>query len=85
LQEPAIDTNRYILASRDWMPIYPTPYWELDKSIRAIMLIKASIKTDSWEQLDFPSYDIIIVQLKGEWGKLTIINMYNNCHNNKTI
>jgi hypothetical protein len=49
------------------------------------MLIRASIKTDSWRQLDFPSGDVTIVQLKGEWGKLTVVNVYNDCHNDETI
>jgi hypothetical protein len=67
------------------MPIYPTPHREEGSSTRAVMLIRASIKTDSWRQLNFPSGDVMIVQLKGEWGKLTIVNVYNDCYNNETI
>jgi len=49
------------------------------------MLIRASIKTDSWKQLDFPSSDVTVIQVKGEWGKLTVFNVYNDCHNDNTI
>jgi hypothetical protein len=70
---------------RDWTLIYPTPHQEMDSNTRAVMLIRASIKMDSWKQLDFPSCDVMIVQLKGEWGKLTIVNVYNDCHNDETI
>jgi len=85
LQEPAIDANGFTLASKDWMPIYPTLHHKMDSTTRAITLIKASIKTDSWKQIDFPSCNVTVIQLKGEWGKLTVVNVYNNCQNDKTI
>ena len=37
LQEPAIDTNRYTVASKDWTTIYPTLHCKTDKGTRAIM------------------------------------------------
>ena len=40
---------------------------------------------DAWTQLDFPSNDITIVQIKGTWGKITIFNIYINCDNNDMI
>jgi hypothetical protein len=48
LQEPAIDANGYMLALKDWTPIYPTPHGKTDKNTRAVTLIRASIKSDSW-------------------------------------
>ena len=27
----------------------------------------------------------MVIQINGEWGKLTIINVYNDCHNDETI
>jgi len=85
LQEPAIDANGFTLASKDWTPIYPTLHRKMDSTTRAIMLIKASIKTDSWKQIDFPSCNVMVIQLKGEWGKLTVVNIYNDCQNDETI
>jgi len=85
LQEPAIDANGFTLALKDWTPIYPTLHHKTDSTTRAVTLIKASIKTDSWKQIDFPSCDVMVIQLKGEWGKLTVVNVYNDCQNNKTI
>src|SRR5437868_13399356 len=66
LQEPAMDANGYTLASRDWTLIYPTPHQKMDSRTRAITFIRATIKTNSWKQLDFPSPDVTVVQLKGE-------------------
>ena len=35
--------------------------------------------------MDFLSSNIMAIQVKGEWGILTLINIYNNGNNNKTI
>ena len=85
LQEPAIDANGYMLALKDWMSIYPTLHHKMDAVTRAVMLIRLTIKSDSWRQLDFPSNHITVIQINGEWGKLTIVNVYNDCHSDETI
>ena len=85
LQEPSIDADGYMLASRDWIPIYPTLHRKSDKATRAVTLIRESIKSDSWKQIDFPSCDVVVIQIKGVWGKLTITNIYNDCHNDETV
>jgi len=85
LQEPTIDANRYTLASKDWILIYPTLHRKTDQSTRSVTLIRSSIKSDAWKQLDFPSNNVTVIQLRGEWGKLTIFNIYNDCHSDETI
>ena len=85
LQEPAIDGNGFTLASRDWIPIYPTPHGKTDRSTRAVTLISTTLKSDTWKQLDFPSCDVVAIQVKGEWGKLILFNVYNDCNNDETI
>ena len=85
LQEPAIDKDGYMLASRDWVTIYPTTHWKPNTSTRAVTLICVSLNPDSWEQIDFPSGDVVVIQLHGEWGKVTIVNVYNDCNNDNTI
>ena len=51
----------------------------------SIILTCSNILTDSWVQIDFPLGDITAIQLKGEWGKLSIFNIYNDCMHNNTI
>ena len=85
LQEPSIDNNGFTLASRDWMPVYPTLHHKPDISTRAVTLVRASLNPDSWEQIDFPSGDVVVIQIRGEWGKLTLVNVYNDCNNDETI
>ena len=85
LQEPSIDANGYTLASKDWVPIYPTLHRKSNAATRAVTLIRESIKSDTWKQIDFPSCDVVVIQISGEWGKLTIANIYNDCHNDETV
>src|SRR5260221_799995 len=85
LQEPAIDPQGYTIAARDWTPIYPSHHRKSDKTTRAITLIRADLSSDSWKQLDFPSADVVVMQLKGTWGKLTIANVYNDGGNDETV
>jgi len=85
LQEPAIDSDGYTLVSRDWVLIYPTPHWKPNMNSRAVTLIRSSLNSDNWKQLDFPSGDVIVIQICGEWGKLTLVNVYNDCNNDNTV
>ena len=85
LQEPAINPFNLTIASRDWLPLYPSTHSDASIRSRAITMIRSNISTDNWTQLDFPSGDVAIVQIKGTWGKITIFNIYNNCNNNDTI
>jgi len=41
--------------------------------------------SDSWQQLDLPSGDVMVIQIKGNWGMLIIFNIYNNRQLNSTI
>ena len=85
LQEPAIDHQGFTLAARDWVPVYPPLHQKTERTTRSIIFVRADLSSDSWKQLDFPSTDVTAIQIKGEWGKLTIINVYNDCENNETV
>jgi len=85
LQEPAINPFGLTITARDWMPIYPTPHGTMPARTQVVMLIRSNISTDTWTQLDFPSSDITVMQIMGNWGELTIFNIYNDCDNNDMI
>ena len=85
LQEPAISGFGLSIASRDWMPIYPSKHSDNPHNTRAIMLIRADVSTENWNQIDFPSSDVTVVPMTGQWGKITIFNIYNNGECDNTI
>lgn len=85
LQELSIDNDSFTLALKDWVPVYPTHHRKPNINTRAVTLVRASLDPDRWEQIDFPSSDMVVIQTCGVWGKLTLINVYNDCNSNETI
>ncbi len=74
-----------MIASRDWITIYPSNYTNNPLQTRLITLIRVDVNSESWNQLDFPSSDVMVMQLTGPWGKITIFNIYNNGESEETI
>jgi len=73
------------IAARDWVVIYPTTHKNDTAKTRSIILIRSNLITEDWEQLEFESGDVTAIKLKGEWGQLVIVNVYNDCVHNETI
>ncbi|KAG1786572.1 uncharacterized protein HD556DRAFT_1248132, partial [Suillus plorans] len=86
LQEPHINFLRNTRANHRWHVIYPTNhYTNPQQRTRAVTLIKASLDTNMWQQLSFPSSDVVLVQLNGTYGKCTIFNIYNDGTHHDTL
>ncbi|KZV59410.1 hypothetical protein PENSPDRAFT_551512, partial [Peniophora sp. CONT] len=87
LQEPSINTlNGYTIANPNFAVAYPPDYdFDTKKPARAITLINKDINTNAYEILPFPGRDVSAIQLKGEFGRITIFNIYNSCDNSDTI
>src|ERR1700744_3989356 len=85
LQEPSVNTFNKTISSKDWKTLYPSTHEREPQKTRSVILIRDNILTDGWEQLDFPSGDVTAIRIKGEWGKATIINVYNDCKHNDTL
>jgi len=85
LQELVISGAGYTITSRDWTLVYPTSHGNVLSSTRSITFIRADISADSWNQLDFPSNDVMVMQITGQWDKLTIFNIYNDRGNDDTV
>ena len=85
LQEPAISGTGFSITSRDWTTVYPSKHSDNPHNTRAIMLIRADVSTEGWNQIDFPSSDVTVIQLSGQWGKITVFNIYNDGEHDDTI
>jgi len=70
---------------RDWVTVYPMNHTTASLKTRSLTLIRANTSTKIWSQLDFPSSDITVMQITGQWGKITTFNIYNDGENNKMI
>jgi hypothetical protein len=85
LQEPALSGGRLTISLRDWITIYPSKHTDNPTNSRSITLIRANINSESWNQLEFPSSDVTVTQITGQWGKIMIFNVYNNSESDETI
>ena len=71
---------------RDWRVVYPSSWLSNSSLPRVVMLISTSIDTNCWAQLHILNmWDLFAIQISDEFGKLTIFDLYNDCHNSNTI
>lgn len=85
LQEPSINFLGRTIASRDWIPLYPSSHEKDPKKTRAITLISSKLPTENWEQLEFHSGDVVVIKITGSWGQIVLFNIYNDCTHDRTI
>jgi hypothetical protein len=85
LQEPAINVFNQLITTRNWIMVYPSTHISNLGNTHSTIPICADMSTDTWNQIDFPSGDVTIIQLTGMWGKLNILNIYNNSKSNITV
>ena len=85
LQEPSISDLAVTIANKDWRVIYPTTHAKDPAKTRTVILLRADILTNNWTQIDIGTGDATIVRIKGEWGMLTLFNIYNDCEHDNTI
>ena len=65
LQEPALSRSGLTIASRDWVTIYPSIHTNNPFKTRSVTLIRADANSESWNQLEFPSSDVTVMQITG--------------------
>lgn len=85
LQEPPVDALGNTRANVHWRVVYPTYKLAWGERPRAVTFINAKISTNSWEQVDFPSADVVVVRIETSSGTCAIINMYNDCTHDHTL
>jgi len=78
IQEPVIDDLGNTKATPDWNVIYPSYKYTHQSRTRAVTLVHKRINTNNWRQIPFPSADVVIVQITGIYGHVTIINIYDD-------
>lgn len=85
LQEPYMDIYNNTKATHNWIAIYPTDHYKSDGSTRSVLLVNKSLNTNHWSQLNFPGKDVTAILLTGNFGKVAIFNIYNDCNHSNTI
>ena len=76
LQEPYINSIGNTASFHHYHVVYPTLHHASKKRCRAVSLISTAISPNSWTQIDFPSCDVVIIQISTLNSKCTLVNIY---------
>lgn len=85
LQEPYIDFNGVTRATHPWRVVYPSRHYRFPKETRSVMLINKNLATNHWESLPLDTSDITAIRMSGDFGKIRIFNVYNDCTHSRTL
>ncbi|KAG2064714.1 hypothetical protein BDR04DRAFT_1034532 [Suillus decipiens] len=85
LQEPHINYMKNTISSPYFHAVYPTSHFTAPETTSCtVTLISKAFDTKSWQQIPFPSPDVIVIQFLGPFGCCTVFNIYNDCNQTKT-
>ena len=76
IQEPYMDHNQKTRASSHWRVVYPSTYYTD---------LSAKLNTNSWRQMDVPCGDVTAIQISGDFGLISIFNIYNDCTHSRNL
>ncbi|KAG1805297.1 uncharacterized protein BJ212DRAFT_1283778, partial [Suillus subaureus] len=80
LQEPHINTLKNTISSPYFHTIYLTTHFSsLNLTSCTVTLVSKAFNTNSWQQIAFPSPDIVMIQFKDPFRRCTLCNVYNDC------
>jgi ribonuclease HI/endonuclease/exonuclease/phosphatase family metal-dependent hydrolase len=80
-----MDFNRKTRTNSHWRVIYPSTYYTDLSAVRSVILVNTRISTNVWRQIDVPSSDITAIQISGDFGNISIFNIYNDCKHSRNI
>src|SRR3984957_16807901 len=85
LQEPHIDFLGRTRANQHWTVVYPKRHLADPNKTRSIILMNRRISTNIWDEITTESTDVTGIHVKGEFGTICVVNIYNDCENNRSI
>ena len=80
IQEPYTTQFNAIRTLTNFRPVFPSNRFQDDATTRLVIWVNRSLETKNWKILDVQNTrDITAIQLQGEYGKISIFNIYNDC------
>jgi hypothetical protein len=83
LQEPYM--GNVMRADSQWRVVYPTLHGTEGVKMRAVTLVNVSLPTDTWSQIHIPSADMVVVEFRGDFGTIRLVNIYNDGDHDETL
>jgi len=87
IQEPYITKTGIIRTPNGYSLLYPQDRYKKDAGkVRSVTMVSSGLATSSWKGINIPgNNDITITQITHQEQYLSIINIYNDCEDLKTI
>ena len=87
VQEPHVTAMGNIRTPNGYVTVTPVDrYKDGAPTTRAVTWVSSDLATSSWKILNMPgTNDVTTIQMAGEYGRLTIINIYNDCTHARTL
>lgn len=85
IQEPYTTLFNNIRTPSNFSAIYPSNRFTDTSRTRSVIWVNKHLETRNWREVDIQNTkDITAIQLNGEYGKITIFNIYNDCTHSRT-
>lgn len=83
VQEPYVHpTHKHIATPRGFRQVYPSAKAREGGTPRSGIWVSERLKTGSWNEVNvLDSKDVTGIKIRGDFGQLTIFNVYNDCNN----
>ncbi|KAJ7869791.1 hypothetical protein B0H13DRAFT_1457417, partial [Mycena leptocephala] len=85
LQEPHVDFRGVSRAGRAWVSVYPPTHSGNQRATRSVILMNSHLPSSMWKPVLIDSPDVTAVELRGEFGTIRIVNVYNDCNHNEAL
>lgn len=80
IQEPYTTIFNAIRTPTNFRPVFPAHRSQEDDQIRSVIWVNKRLDTKNWEPINIPdTKDITAIRLGGQYGKISIFNIYNDC------
>ena len=77
IQEPHINSFNNTISNCHYHVLYPTMHFiKPSPKTRAVTLISMEIDPNAWQQIPFPSLDVVVLQFTRPFGKCVVFNIY---------
>ena len=81
IQEPYTTTFNAIWMPANFRLIFSINRLQNEEQIRSVIWVNKRLNTNKWIELEIPNTnDITAIQLTGQYGKISIFNIYNDCN-----
>ncbi|KAJ6471212.1 hypothetical protein DFH09DRAFT_810300, partial [Mycena vulgaris] len=85
IQEPTIDFLGKSRTNLRFTPVYPTRHTDAPKATRSLILVNTHLPSSSWSVIPLDSSDMTAIELRGPFGIIRVVNIYNDCDHNDAL